>query len=62
MKKHAIKLRSAAVAAARETNYDVETQKFSTKYYSRFILCGRSADIDPVKAEIKNLIEGFTFE
>ena len=62
MKKHAITLMRDFVAATRESTYNIETQKFSTKYSNINVLVGPRADIDAIKTEINKFTECFTFE
>ncbi len=62
MQKHAVTLVSDFVDATRESTYNIDTQKFSTKYYLDSLWYGPRADIDAIKAEINKFTEGFTFE
>ena len=62
MQKHAVTLVRDFVDATRESTYNIDTHKFSTRYYLDSFLFGPRADIDAIKAEIIKFAEGFTFE
>ena len=50
------------VVALRDSNFNIDTHKFSTKYMNINVLVGPKASIEAIKEEVNKFTGGFTFE
>jgi hypothetical protein len=50
------------VVALRDSTFNIDTLKFSTKYMNINVLVGPKASIEAIKGEVNKFTEGFTFE
>ena len=50
------------VVALRDSTFNIDTQKFSTKYMNINVLVGPKAGIEAIKEELNKFTAGFTFE
>ena len=50
------------VVALRDSTFNIDTHKFSTKYMNINVLVGPKAGIEAIKAELNKFTDGFTFE
>jgi hypothetical protein len=50
------------VVALRDSTFNVDTHKFSTKYMNINVLVGPKAGIEAIKEELNKFTAGFTFE
>ena len=50
------------VVALRDSTFNIDTLKFSTKYMNINVLVGPKASIEAIKEELNKFTAGFTFE
>jgi hypothetical protein len=50
------------VVALRDSTFNIDTHKFSTKYLNINVLMGPKASIEAIKEELNKFTAGFTFE
>jgi len=50
------------VVALRDSTFNIDTHKFSTKYMNINVLMGPKASIEAIKEEVNKFTAGFTFE
>ena len=50
------------VVALRDSTFNIDTLKFSTKYMNINVLVGPKASIEAIKEEVNKFTAGFTFE